>query len=86
MNKPASVQYTIRGVPAQVDHALRDRARASGRSINQVALEALALGTGTEVRARRDLSFAAGSLSAAEGRKLEASVASQRRVDKKLWK
>lgn len=86
MAKQASVQYTLRGVPAQVDRALRERARATGRSINQVALEALALGTGESFRARRDLSFAAGSLSSLEARQLDASVKQQRRVDRKLWR
>jgi plasmid stability protein len=82
--KQASSQYTIRGVPAQVDRALRERARATGRSINQVAVEALALGTAA--RGRRDLSFAAGSLSAGQARELEAATARQRRVDRKLWR
>lgn len=35
------MQYTIRSVPPQVDRALRRRARMTGRSLNEVALEAL---------------------------------------------
>ncbi len=86
MAKQASIQYTIRGVPARVDRALRERARSAGRSINQVALEALAAGTGAEAHVRRDLSFVSGSLTDAEAKKLDASVARQRHIDKKLWR
>jgi len=42
MWKSASVrQYTIRNVPRHVDRALRKRATETGKSLNQVALEAL---------------------------------------------
>ena len=39
--KMHAVQYTVRGVPAEVDLALRDRARIQNISINQVILEEL---------------------------------------------
>jgi hypothetical protein len=35
------VQYTIRGVPGEVDRVLRERARAMGKSLNQVVVEEL---------------------------------------------
>ncbi len=38
------MQYTIRTVPPKVDQALRARARKTGKSLNAVALEALAKG------------------------------------------
>lgn len=45
--KPISKnQYTLRQVPARVDECLRRRARAEGKSLNQVALEALERGVG----------------------------------------
>ena len=52
------MRYVIRGIPASLDAALRERARASGKSLNEVAIEALMVGTGlTSVpRKRRDLS------------------------------
>jgi predicted transcriptional regulator len=37
----ASVQYTVRGVPAELDAELRKEARATGRSLNTVVVEAL---------------------------------------------
>lgn len=40
------MQYTIRNVPRAVDRALRRRAKLEGRSLNEVAVEALARATG----------------------------------------
>jgi len=39
-------QYTIRSIPSKVDQALRKRAKKTGKSLNEVVLEALAKGTG----------------------------------------
>jgi hypothetical protein len=39
-------QYTIRSIPPKVDQALRKRAKKTGKSLNEVVLEALAKGTG----------------------------------------
>ena len=44
------MQYTIRGVPAAVDNALRARARADGKSLNEAAIEALAEGSAPSAR------------------------------------
>jgi hypothetical protein len=35
------IQYTIRGVPKNLDRRLREEARESGRSINRVVIETL---------------------------------------------
>ena len=46
MKKQAeSVQYTIRGVPREVDYALRRRAAQRKLSLNQVILEELSAAT-----------------------------------------
>ena len=42
----AGMRYTLRRVPQQVDKALRERARREGRSLNEVALDALTRGCG----------------------------------------
>jgi plasmid stability protein len=84
MAKQASIQYTLRGVPREVDRALRERAASTGSSVNRLAIEALAKGLG-QAQVRRDLSFLAGSLSASEGKALDAEVKRQRRADRKLW-
>ena len=57
------MQYSIRGIAPEIDAALRNRARAEGKSLNAVALEVLAEGVGLDGEAvvRRDLSDVAGS-------------------------
>ncbi len=37
-------QYTIRSIPPKVDLALRKRAQKTGKSLNEIALEALEKG------------------------------------------
>jgi hypothetical protein len=80
------MQYTIRGIPAPVDRALRERARASGKSINQAAVDALAAGSGaagTRLK-RRDLNDIAGTW--APDKAIDAALADQDRVDEDLWR
>jgi hypothetical protein len=79
------MQYTIRGIPPELDGAIRARARAERKSLNETALEALAEGAGVSIteRARRDLSDIAGTW---EGdRALEKALADQDRIDEDLW-
>jgi hypothetical protein len=79
------MQYTIRGIPPTVDAALRERARAAGKSLNEAAVDALADGTGLTgvARKRRDLGDIAGSWKRDPG--LEAALAAQDLVDDDLW-
>jgi hypothetical protein len=49
-----SMQYTIRSVPPNVDQALRRQARRTGKSLNEVAIEALAKGSGASTDAHFD--------------------------------
>lgn len=79
------MQYTIRGIPAEVDAALRTRAREAGTSLNEAAIEALAEGSGAAGRARkrRHLGDIAGTWRADKG--LEAALKAQDRVDEDLW-
>lgn len=79
-------QYTIRAVPAEVDQALRRRARETGRSLNRVAVDALAAAAGESTRVHDDLDFMIGSMSRAEADRLEREVAVQRRIDPGLWR
>jgi hypothetical protein len=57
------MQYTIRNIPDALDEALRRTARARGKSLNEVAIEALARGAGVsgESRRQRDLGDIAGT-------------------------
>jgi hypothetical protein len=54
------MQYTIRQVPRSVDRAFRARAKAEGKSLNQLAIEAIARQAGVAPQGdkpNRDLSF-----------------------------
>jgi hypothetical protein len=81
------MQYTIRGIPPAVDQALRKRARSTGKSLNEAAIEALAEATGVNAtpRKRRDVSDIVGTwISEPE---VEAVLAEQReQIDEDLWK
>lgn len=80
------MQYTLRGIPAALDEAIRSRASAEGKSLNEVAVEALAegLGLGPEDIVRRDLSDIVGTWR--KEAVVEAALAAQDRVDRALWK
>lgn len=80
------MQYTIRGISRAIDAAVRERARAEGKSLNAVAVEALAegLGLGHEAVVRRDLSDVAGTWK--QDTAVEAVLAAQDGVDEDLWK
>jgi hypothetical protein len=41
-----SIRYPLRNIPREVDKALRHKARQEGRSLNEVAVEALSRGAG----------------------------------------
>lgn len=81
-----SMQYTIRGIPAAVDDALRERARADGKSLNEAAIEALSEGAGVAAttRKRRDLGDIAGTWKADKA--VESALAAQDWVDEDLWR
>lgn len=79
-------QYTIRNVPAHIDRALRRRAKESGKSLNQVAVEALVVGSGQSFKPERDFREVIGSLSKAEARRIEDEIRRQRQIDPGLWK
>jgi hypothetical protein len=80
------MQYTVRGIPPAIDAAIRERAKAESKSLNEVAVEALAdgLGLGDEDVARRDLSDVVGTWK--KDAAVEAVLAAQDRVDEDLWK
>ncbi len=69
-----------------LDEAIRERAKAEGKSLNAVAVEALAegVGLGDEAVVRRDLSDVAGAWK--KDAAFEAALAAQDRVDAALWK
>lgn len=80
------VQYTIRGIPAAVDNALRERARAAGKSLSEAAVDALVEGSGVTgaPRKRRDLDDVAGTWRTEKA--VESALAAQDQVDEHLWR
>lgn len=84
--KHSSRQYTIRNIPDHVDLILRQRARISTKSFNQVVLEALAAGAGERQAPQRDLSDIVGTMSEEDAAHIEKEVRRQRQIDWDLWK
>ena len=80
------MQYTLRGIPPAVDEAIRERARAEGKSINDIAVAALAdgIGLGTAEIVRRDLSDVVGTW--VEDAAVDAVLSAQDSIDESLWR
>lgn len=79
------MQYTLRNIPPELDRMLKARAKKLGKSVNQVALEALAQSVGTPLK-RRSLRDMPGSWSKREAAEFDCFLAQERRVDPELWK
>jgi plasmid stability protein len=82
----AYMQYTLRNIPEAVDAALRRRARQEGKSLNDVALEALSesVGLGPRTVRRRDLRKLAGTWK--PDKEFLKALADQDRIDPEMWK
>jgi len=80
------MQYTIRNVPDYLDDALRGSAREQGKSLNEVAIEALARGAGiADQRSRqRDLHDIAGSWR--EDPAFDSAIAAHEAIDEEMWR
>lgn len=86
MKAKKAIQYTIRSIPPEVDRALRQQARREGKSLNDVALEALARATGAsngEV-IPHDLDHLIGTW--IEDPKFDEVMAAQRQIDPEMWR
>jgi Zn/Cd-binding protein ZinT len=80
------MQYTIRGIPASVDEALREKARSEGKSLNDATIEAImdGVGLGDEQIVRRDLSDIAGTWK--KDSAFDQVLKAQDVIDEMLWK
>jgi len=80
------MQYTIRDIPPYVDKALRERAKAESKSLNDVAIEALAEGVGVsdEAIVRRDLTDIVKTWK--KDPAFDDAIQEQDQIDKALWK
>ncbi len=78
-----SLQYTIRGVPAEVDRALRKKAAWRNQSLNQVILDELSAATlGSAQKA--DFKEFVGQWT--PDPQFDEIIKSQRRIDRENWK
>ena len=82
------MQYTLRNIPKEVDAALRRRAKNQGRSLNEIAVEALSMGAGVPVNSEdrlkyRDLSDIAGTY--VHDRGFEEALKEMDQIDPEDW-
>ena len=80
------MQYTLRNVPPNIDQAVRERARAEGKSLNEVVLDALrsALGLSGGAGRQRDLADIAATW--VDDPAAEAALWDQRKIDPDMWR
>jgi len=80
------MQYTIRKVPCSLDEALRRAARERGKSLNEVAIEALARGAGVsgDRERQRDLADIAGTWR--KDPAFDSALAAQDTIDEEMWR
>jgi hypothetical protein len=80
------MQYTIRNVPGFLDEALRRTARERGKSLNEVAVEALARGAGVTGQSsrQRDLGDIAGTWR--KDAAFDSALAAQDTIDEEMWR
>jgi hypothetical protein len=80
------MQYTLRKIPKELDQALRRRARQQGKTLSEVAIEAMAEGIGLKGDVKRHRSVR--DLVGARERdpELTAALDDQRRIDPELWR
>jgi hypothetical protein len=78
-----SIQYTIRGVPREVDRALRKKAAQSRMSLNQVVVEELTRAMIGRTR-KADFSDLLGKWT--PDPEFDDVIASQRQIDWDKWK
>jgi plasmid stability protein len=80
------MQYTIRDIPKEVDKALRAKAKAEGKSLNQTTVEVItgALGIGQAKRKYRDLSGIVGSL--IRDPEFDRVMEEQEKIDPEIWR
>lgn len=77
------IQYTVRGIPKEVDRALRKKAAQRKMSLNQVIVEELAAAT-TGLRKRADFDDVVGHWTSDPA--FDEIIAAQRQIDPDKWK
>lgn len=85
-SRPQRSQFTVRGVPASVERALRRKARREGRSLNAILLDALAAAGAVEAGevSHDDLDDLIGAW--VEDPEFDHALEAQGQVDPELWR
>lgn len=80
------MQYTLRKIPRELDRTLRKKAKKEGRSLNDVAIEAMTRGAGIESQPaiNHDLDFFFGTW--VEDPEFDRAIEEQRQIDPDMWK
>lgn len=79
------MQYTIRNIPPGLDRALKARAKALGKSVNQLALEVLSQSLGQATR-YRNLRNMPGAWTQQDAARFDEFLSEHREIDEELWK
>jgi hypothetical protein len=82
-------QITLRRLEPEIERAIRNEARKSGKSLNRVILDMLSRTAGTKGRARAradSLRSLAGGWSEKEAGELIESIKSCEQIDEGMWK
>jgi plasmid stability protein len=80
------MQYTIRNVPKAIDQALRQKAKAQGKSLNQAVVDVLKqalLKDGPPIK-HHDLDFMIGTW--VEDPEFDKAIAAQDQIEPEMWK
>jgi hypothetical protein len=82
---------SIRGIDPDLAAMLKQQAQASGKSVNQLALDALKEHTGLHkkklfTQEYHDLDFLFGQWSDSEFQKIQGKIDSESQIDDELWK
>ena len=79
------IQYTLRKVPLRIDQALRQRAKAEQKSLNEVTLQVIerGLGLAAETMRHNDLDDLAGTW--VDDPEFDRAVEEMDQVDPELW-
>ena len=78
-----AIQYTVRGIPQEVDRALRRKAAQRKLSLNQIIVEELTAGT-TGLRKRADFQDVSGQWTPDPA--FDEIISTQRQIDPDKWK
>ena len=81
------MQTTVRGIPEDLEHQLRERARRSGESLNRTLIRLLREAVGMNpTRKKRDLSGLAGTWSQEEADEFDRDLRRFEVIDDELWR